>query len=42
MIWKQGDVSQQLQTSRYRMNEFWGPNVQNGDYNSVNNTELYT
>ena len=29
---KWGDLGERLQTSSYKVNEFWGSNVQNGDY----------
>ena len=29
---KWGDVDQNVQTSSYKMNKFWGSNVQHGDY----------
>lgn len=29
---KRGDASQRVQTSSYKVNKFWGSNVQYGDY----------
>ena len=30
---KRGDVGQSVHTSSYKMNKFWGSNIQHGDYN---------
>ena len=30
---ERGNFGQRGQTSRYKMNKFWGSNIQHGDYN---------
>ena len=30
--WEKRDAGQRVQTSSYKINKFWGSNVQHGDY----------